>query len=225
VRRGLQPDPGDTFDWLLHLGPSAEKRIYFGFGNHSAYDHFPDLNHPRLQEIRHKALELGYETGIHPSFNTWKNAELFQTELQTAEAWLGRSVRHSRQHYLHFAFPETAEFLEQNGLETDATLGFRDRVGFRAGTGFPFHLYCFKEERPYRWKEIPLVAMDCGLMREWGPNHLDLRLNWEQFVSKNQLGTAISLSLHNTYWYEQALHGIDFSKLFGSVLTSEIGTI
>jgi hypothetical protein len=220
VRQGLQPDPGDTFDWLLRLGPTAEKTIYFGFGNHSPYDHFPDLKHPRLQEVREMALELGYEPGMHPSFDTWKNAELFKTELQTAEAWFGRSVRHSRQHYLHFAFPETADLIEQNGLETDATLGFRDRVGFRAGTGFPFHLYCFKEERPYRWKEMPLVAMDCGLVREWGrgPHHVDLRSSWVQFVLKNRYGTAISLSLHNTYCYEQALHGIDFRDLFGSVL-------
>ncbi len=221
VRNGRQTDPGDTFDWLLHLGPDVEKTIYFGMGNPSAYDHFPDLHTPRLLEIRDLALAAGYQPGIHPSFNTWKDTELLRQECERATAWLGTPVVRSRQHYLHFAFPETADALEAVGIEEDATLGFRDRIGFRAGTGFPFHLYRFQAERPYRWLEKPLIAMDCGLVREGKTDPVKVQQIWSDFISLNKEGTAISLSLHNTYVYEQALHGIDFAMLFGTVLSQK----
>lgn len=217
VRTGRKTDPGDTFDWLLHLWPGVEKTIYFGMGNNSVYDHFPDLNTPRLLEIRDLAQKAGYQTGIHPGFNTWKDAALLRQEVERAGAWLGTPVIRSRQHYLHFSFPETADVLESAGIQEDATLGFRDRIGFRAGTGFPFHLYCFQEERPYRWVEKPLIAMDCGLVREGKTRPSEIRHVWNSFISRNKTGTAISLSLHNTYVYEQALHGIDFGALFGSL--------
>lgn len=221
VNSGRMSDPGDTFDWLLRLGPAVERTIYFGVENHSPYDHFPDLNSPGLLEVRETARALGYRAGMHPSFNTWKNADLFRRERQTAEAWLGAPVVRSRQHYLHFAFPETADVLEAAGMEEDATLGFRDLIGFRAGTGFPFHLYCFQSERPYCWVEKPLVAMDCGLVREGGSNPKEVLRIWSDFIAQNREGTAVSLNLHNTYPYEQALHGIDFRALFGQVLSQQ----
>lgn len=223
VRRGKAKDPGDTFDLLFRLGPEVERTIYFGMGNSSSYDHFPALDTPRLLEIRAQALDAGYAAGIHPSFNTWKNVELLQQECQRAAAWLSFPITRSRQHYLHFSFPETADALETAGIEEDATLGFRDKIGFRAGTGFPFQLYHFQEERPYRWVEKPLVAMDCGLVREGHSSPEKVRQIWRAFISENAEGTAISLNLHNTYVYEQALHGIDFAVLFGQILQNAKG--
>ena len=217
VRKGQLPDPGDTFDWLLRLGPTLEKTIYFGMGNHSPYDHFPDLQDPRLLEVRDMALSLGYQAGIHPSFNTCKDADLMLQEHRAAERWLAAPVVKSRQHYLHFAFPDTADILEKTGITEDATLGFRDRIGFRAGTGFPFHLYCFPSERAYGWVEKPMVVMDAGLVREGGPDAEGVLRLWKDFVDRNKTGTAISLNLHNTYPYEQLLHGVDFKVLFGMV--------
>lgn len=221
VRKGQIPDPGDTFDWLLRLGPDLEKTIYFGMENHSPYDHFPDLDHPRLLEVRDMARAAGYQTGIHPSFNTWKDADLMLQEHRRAEQWLAAPVVRSRQHYLHFAFPETADILEKTGIKEDATLGFRDRIGFRAGTGFSFHLYSFSSERAYRWVEKPLVAMDAGLVKEGGRHTKDIRKHWSDFIALNPYGTAISMNLHNTYPYEQGLHGLDFRVLFGSLLSQQ----
>ena len=219
VRSGRMRDPGDTFDWLLHAGKAAEKTVYFGTANHSRFDHFPSLDHPRLKEVRNLALRQGYQAGLHPGYETWKNPELLEQQRHTLETWLEMPVVKSRQHYLRFAFPETADALETAGIQEDATLGFRDRIGFRAGTGFSFYLYCFREERPYRWLEKPLIAMDCGLVRESGGHPEQLRRNWHDFITGNRDATAISLSLHNTYLYEQDLHGIDFRSLFGMVFT------
>ncbi len=221
VRSGRMRDPGDTFDWLLHAGKAAEKTVYFGTGNHSRFDHFPALDAPRLKEVRELAFKQGYKAGLHPGYETWKNPELLEQQRGTLENWLEMPVVKSRQHYLRFAFPETADALETAGIQEDATLGFRDRIGFRAGTGFPFYLYCFREERPYRWLEKPLIAMDCGLVRENGGDPKQVRRNWHDFITQNGEGTAISLSLHNTYLYEQDLHGIDFRSLFGMVFTNQ----
>ncbi|MFZ4476204.1 MAG: DUF7033 domain-containing protein [Saprospiraceae bacterium] len=211
-----QKDPADTFDWLLDLWLSGERTLYFGVMNRSTYDHFPDLQLPRMLQIRDLARAKGYRLGLHPSFNTWDQPTQWGEEMQLAAAWLDQPIRHTRQHYLHFKFPETADILENAGIESDGTLGYRDKIGFRAGTGFPFVLYCFAAERAYRWVAHPLVIMDVAWQREAKSKGMGMFECWEQFWADNAWNTFISLNIHNTYFYEPQLHGLPLRKMLAA---------
>lgn len=214
VKSGKKSDPADTFDWLLDQNHAAQKFLFFGTGRQTKFDHFPDLNTPRMKTIRDQARQKGFQLGFHPSFNTWKNPDLWQQEQQMIADWQEAPVRHSRQHFLRFSFPETADILEQSGIETDSTLGFRQQIGFRCGTGFPFHLYHFKAERAYRWKEIPLIVMDIGLLRAYRYQGKHLLSAWHQFLNANQYNTQININFHNPVFYEPELAGIPFKHLY-----------
>lgn len=219
TKTGRHPDPADTFDWLLDNNTTQQKYLFLGAGGQTPLDRFPDLNLPRMRAIREKALRNGYQIGLHPSFDTWKNEDRWWREKQHLENWLGQSVLHSRQHYLRFSFPETADILEKAGIETDSTLGFRCHIGFRCGTGYPFRLYHFKEERPYRWLERPLVIMDIGLLREAGFQARAVQQLWETFFSTNSLNTQINLNFHNPVFYEPELAGVPLLQLYQQVTT------
>lgn len=214
VKTGHQADPADTFDWLFEHNNTAGKYLFLGAGGNTPFDHFPDLNLPRMRAVREKALQNGYQIGLHPSFDTWKNEERWLSEKQHLENWLGQPVLHCRQHYLRFSFPETADILEKAGIETDSTLGFRRHIGFRCGTGFPFHLYHFGEERAYRWKEIPLVIMDIALLRETGFQARALQELWANFFKNNRFNTQINLNFHNPGFYEPELAGVPLLSLY-----------
>ena len=54
------------------------------------------------------------------------------------------------------------------GLAYDSTVGFADRVGFRAGTCFPYHPWLLHLNREANLIEIPLIVMDKTLMEYMG---------------------------------------------------------
>jgi hypothetical protein len=222
VKWGGQKDPADNFDVLLRLKTNGPKTLYFGAGRHRPQDIFPPLCSARMLEIRWLAREMGYQFGFHPGFSTWKNAEIWQQEWREASLFAGAPLLHSRQHYLRFAFPETADILEKTGIKTDSSLGFRDNFGFRCGTGFSFHLYHFAEERPYFWTEEPLILMDIGLLRAGG---YQLRTVTEQlsgFIAQNTHNTRLFLNFHNSYFYEPERAGLPLLRWYSQLLQKEV---
>jgi hypothetical protein len=56
--------------------------------------------------------------------------------------------------------------LAELGFVYDTTLGFPDRVGFRAGIARPFRPWDFERDEPLDLVEIPLAAMDATLAEE-----------------------------------------------------------
>ena len=99
-------------------------------------------------------------------------------------------------------------------FNVDESLGFPDRVGFRCGTGFPYHLYNFTKEKAYHFLEIPLVFMESALLRESGFNEDKLKEIWSSFLNENARNTMITFNFHNSRFYDAALSGINLEELY-----------
>lgn len=214
VKTGRRKDPADTFDWLLKMHPGTEKYLFLGTGIAAPQDTFPDLRRPAMARIRDMAREEGYSIGFHPGYATWKDARQWQSERQQLEDWLGAPVTHSRQHFLRMAFPDTLDILEQSGIKTDHSLGFRRHIGFRCGTGFAYFLYNFKQEKAFQWQEQPLALMDIALLREAGFDKKNLLKIWSDFFHQNQYNTHIALDFHNPGCYEPQRAGLPLLTLY-----------
>ncbi|MBK8557600.1 MAG: hypothetical protein IPL65_18430 [Lewinellaceae bacterium] len=212
VWRGQIPDAADTFDWLLSDRSDIEKNIFFPVGGDTVFDRFYPLG--QATPVLKKAREKGYRVGLHPSYAAWKEPDIWSRERRKWENWTGEGLRHSRQHFLHFAFPETADILESEQLEVDHSLGYRNHIGFRCGTGFAYHLYNFSAEKPYRWKAQPLALMDVALLREIDFKQHQLVSEWQNFFEKNRSNTCLSLNFHNTFFYEFELQGWPLKDLY-----------
>ena len=72
-------------------------------------------------------------------------------------------VNSSRFHYLRFAFPFSYQNLVDSGIKEDYSMGYSDRIGFRAGTCTPFYFYDLENEISSDLKIIPFVYMDGAL--------------------------------------------------------------
>jgi hypothetical protein len=77
------------------------------------------------------------------------------------EGILHEKIIGTRQHNLNLDVPATWKYQLDAGIRYDSTLGFKDTIGFRWGTSFPF--FPNTGDEPLQLLEIPLIIMDICL--------------------------------------------------------------
>ncbi len=128
--------------------------------NKSSYDPNYDVAEPRLRSKIEELTGQGWEVGVHGSFDSYDCPDCLAEERERLATVVGRDVIGVRQHYLRFRAPETWAYQQAAGFQYDATLGLRDRLGFRAGLAAPFAPYDWQNEEPFDLLELPLSVMD-----------------------------------------------------------------
>ncbi|NNE08991.1 MAG: hypothetical protein HKN20_10570 [Gemmatimonadetes bacterium] len=101
----------------------------------------------------------GHSVGLHGSLRTCGDGDLFERERARIGDVLGSPPAGVRQHYLRIQLPETWALQQKAGFRYDASLGFPDQPGFRAGTSYPF-----PPENMPSFLAIPLTGMDRALL-------------------------------------------------------------
>jgi len=197
-----QKDPYDTFDWLLIKNNSkiSQKIIYWLTGGNTNYEGFFRIQEPKVNHIIKISKEHGYKIGLHPSYNTIVDKAMMNEELQTLNTISSNCIKDIRQHYLRFDIKKTGKILDELGIKTDSSLGFRDKIGFRCGTGFPYHLYDFDRECAFGFIEIPLVVMDIAAMRECNWDSVKFVQYISAFLEMNKFNTNITFNFHNSFF-------------------------
>jgi len=82
----------------------------------------------------------------------------------------GFSANGFRVRYLNFRYQNLFKVLEQANIKYDSSIGFDERIGYRAGISYPFQPYNMEENRPFNVLEIPLIVMDVALFNQTGAN-------------------------------------------------------
>lgn len=186
--------------------PGAEKvvdpKYFFQPGRSAVYSKAQknadyDIRSARFQQVFELIQQHGSEIGIHGSFGASLSLHRFREELQR----FGRPVKGGRFHYLCFDVTQTLDILEQTGQNYDSTLGFAEAPGFRNGIAFPFVPFHIGENRPCRFLEIPLIAMDTTYRsyQKTAPGDVlpDIR-NLMEIAAK--FGGCFTLLWHNAYF-------------------------
>ena len=126
-----------------------------------------------------------------------------------------------RTHYLRLDIQKTFEIFESIGLKTDSTLGYANDIGFRCGTGFEYYPYNFKEERAWKFKEIPLVLMDSALL--FGQCNDDINCfneKMQAFLIQNSLNTHITFNFHNATFDNSLKSRLGLKKMYLDLVKS-----
>ena len=158
-------DGFDTFEWMLSK-KNIDKTIYFLVGGRHREDNQYDLKGAVFQKALKLSKERGYKIGIHPSYESWDRKELIKREKKKLENEVGEEIVVSRQHFLNFDIEKTPILLESLGIREDSSLGYTRHVGYRCGTGFPFIIYDFQNEKAFDVVERPMVFMDVAWLFE-----------------------------------------------------------
>ena len=116
----------------------------------------------RIQKLMSAFRRAGLELGIHLSYDSFDSLDMFRSEVSTLQSLLGEARIGGRQDYLRWS-PQTWVRWNSMDLAYDASVGFADHVGFRAGTSYPYHPWLLSESREANLLEIPLILMDTAL--------------------------------------------------------------
>ncbi|KUO72796.1 MAG: hypothetical protein APF81_00825 [Desulfosporosinus sp. BRH_c37] len=162
------------------------------------------------KELLNHLEEGGWEAGVH-GIDAWHDLPAARAEYDRIANLTEQKDIGVRMHWLYFKSPQSYKLLEDGGFQYDATVGFNEVVGFRAGTLQPYHpLNC-----QTLW-ELPLHIQDGALL---GEEHLDL--NREDAFHKAKpildyalrFGGAVSLLWHNQSFTAPRFWGEVYERL------------
>ena len=210
-----QKDPYDCFDEMLRPENQWSTKVLFLMtGGNSKYDNLYDIEDPYLETVIKLARERGYQFGIHPSYNAGFDERMYQEEIKKLASTTHTKIINNRQHWLRFDWQITPYLWEQNGIEFDYTMGYNQHIGFRCGTGFPYRMYDFKNERAFTWTEVPLVLMDSSVKHFVLKNGGKIAKVIDRFLQKNKWNTHISINFHNSNFDELTEMGREVRKAY-----------
>jgi hypothetical protein len=113
----------------------------------------------KLREL----LAGGWSVGLHAGAGAWRDAAALVEQKRALEAAIDAPVTKIRNHWLRFSLAETWHAQVEAGFTEDATLGFNDAVGFRAGLARPFRPFDPHRKEMLPILAVPVVAMDSTL--------------------------------------------------------------
>jgi hypothetical protein len=137
--------------------------VYWKASSKTRFDSGYDIGDARVARVMDWVRSEGGEMGVHPGYYTFGNFAELAAEVERCREAMGERYVGGRQHYLRWR-PETWEEWERLGLAYDSSVGFAGRVGFRAGTCWPYAPWLWKENRRARLLEIPLIAMEGSMI-------------------------------------------------------------
>jgi hypothetical protein len=101
------------------------------------------------------------ELALHASYYTDTGRCSLRHQIQGVLEASGGSIPVGvRMHALRFDLRSTGPEIEGAGLTYDSSIGYFDAAEFASGFTFPHRLYDVSRDRPTRFVEIPLFAMD-----------------------------------------------------------------
>jgi hypothetical protein len=143
----------------LSAAHRLDSAVYWKAAPRGPYDTGYDPHHPKVRGVAAALRARGVEMGIHPSYDTFMSLERLASEVDVVRQLCGEALLGGRQHYLRW-HPDTWVHWERSGLAYDSSVGYPERVGFRAGTCTPYRPWCFSRNEELALLEIPLIVMD-----------------------------------------------------------------
>ncbi len=151
IRLERRLDTKSTF-FFLHEAPGDERISLRGRLLLSGACRLDNL---RVQDAIRDIGNSGWDIGLHSSSFARGDQERLREEKAILERIADRPIRGVRQHFLSPDVRSLWDTQIESGFSFDSTMGYSDRLGFRAGTCFP---YCVDPTSAFL--EIPFQIMD-----------------------------------------------------------------
>lgn len=200
-------DPYNTFDYLMNCSEELGLKSHFYFipSKKDELDARYDVCDTYVQNIIRKVVGKGHVAGVHGSWNSYNNEQIFNEEFKRLNNF---KIEEGRQHYLKFEVPKTWQFWEANELKRDSTIGFYNRNGFRAGTCYSYSVFNFLERKKLHLKEQPLIFMENSVLTRGFSSHQVIEeLNYLSKVVRRHKGMFVFLWHPNNFINEWKILG------------------
>ncbi|HAE13270.1 MAG: hypothetical protein H6548_01475 [Chitinophagales bacterium] len=183
-------DVRSVFFWLTERGRGRN-------GIENADYHIDD---PAIRKKMQLVSAAGGSNGLHKS-------ALQTTYTEELERLHADGLISNRNHYLRFFMPDTWRVMEQAGVALDATLGFAEQPGFRAGYGLPYRPFDVSGRREIALTEVPLLVMDTTYRHYLKKDPATAGKEIINLLDKHRQDAVINILWHNNYFFDLAEPG------------------
>ena len=216
-----------NLNWMMEVSEKNKCRMTFYFlaGGVHKLDGDALLDYPPVRSLLREMSERGHKIGLHPSHQTFPDVKLLESEINKmvtvlTDEKIQNEVLCSRQHYLRWKTPKTAQNLSLSEIYRDSSLGYADHVGFRSGTCFEYTMFDPVGDQKMNLVQNPLVLMDVSLLKaKYMGIHgeSDRKKLTKSLIRKViLLGGSCSLLWHNSAFEEQS-HYDFFESIFAEL--------
>ena len=202
VLAGREPDPYDTFDYIMQVRRRAPHSALYAFvlvADYGQHDKPASYLNPAFRDMLQHVGDHAH-MGIHPGYDTLENPRLCDVETHRLEAILHHPISRARFHYLRLRLPQSYRILQHAGISHDYSMGFADALGFRAGVSVPFPFYDLERDQETDLTIHPFCFMDSAMRLHLGldPQEAAARIQ-ALFASLRAVEGVFSCVIHNQY--------------------------
>jgi len=216
---GFQKDPYDSFKWIINKQKQCKNKfiVFFLIGEYSTYDKNISINRKSFISLI-KSVADYCNVGLKASYFALDDIKLMKKERVKLESITNFELDSTRNSFSKTNLPTSYRNLVEMEIKNDYTMGYRNYMGFRAGTCTPFLFYDLDYE-----VQTPLLihsfhCLDYALLRY--QSHLDRSEALQRLMQevKNVNGTFTPVFHNYAFGNEPKWKG--FRKLFTQVLNS-----
>ncbi len=195
------------FDEYGSLEESFGLRSAFYFSVvHRAMGHPCDIDYdaalPRYRRLFRNLRTRGMELGLHTGYLTQQGSPQLEWQAQRLHELTGCSGVGMRHHYLQLNPRHPMRTLQEAaccGLSYDASIGFNDCAGYRAGTALPYFVPRGSSRESGAFVAMPMTIADMHLPRDDAARSIEMVT--EHLDSVRHLGGLAVLNWHVGHWH------------------------
>jgi len=158
-------DPYDVYDYIIDKVPNDNLIFFFLINRKSPHDGRHTFQNKAYRNLIKKIADTGIETGIHPSYKSFMDADLIRFEKAELESITGKPVISSRMHFLKYRLPETFHNIERSGIKSDYTLCPIHDTGFKTFISMPYTWFDLVQNVETDLTLYPTMVMDRSLQQ------------------------------------------------------------
>ena len=215
----LQKDPYDTFNWIINKQKQVSDKFLFFFlvGKFSTYDKNISLvKQPFINTIK---LVSDYSIiGLKLSFFALSNLNILKKEKADIESITNRDLTISRNSFSKVNLPINYRNLIKLNIEEDYTMGYVNKIGFRASTCTPFLFYDIDNDIQTPLLINPYNLMDYSLLNI--NSFLDKKEKVIEIIEKVKSVNGTFTSIFHNYSFSNDPRWNRFKEIFDIIINS-----
>ena len=215
----LQKDPYDTFNWIINKQKQVTDKFLFFFlvGKFSTYDKNISLvKQPFINII--KFVSDYSKIGLKLSFFALSNLDIIKNEKADIESITNRDLTISRNSFSKVNLPINYRNLIKLNIREDYTMGYVNKIGFRASTCTPFLFYDIDNDIQTPLLINPYNLMDYSLLKI--NSFLDKKEKVLALINKVKSVNGTFTSVFHNYSFSNEIRWNRFKEIFEIIINS-----
>ena len=215
----LQKDPYDTFNWIINKQKQVTDKFMFFFlvGKFSTYDKNISLvKQPFINII--KFVSDYSKIGLKLSFFALSNLDILKNEKADIESITNRDLTISRNSFSKVNLPINYRNLIKLNIREDYTMGYVNKIGFRASTCTPFLFYDIDNDIQTPLLINPYNLMDYSLLKI--NSFLDKKEKVLALINKVKSVNGTFTSVFHNYSFSNEIRWNRFKEIFEIIINS-----